>query len=385
MGTERDLDVVVFGATGFVGRLTADAPGRARAAARADRRWPGARTSGSGRARRTAGAGRATGRCSSPTPTDAASLGGWSRPTQVVATTVGPYLRYGLPLVEACARPARTTPTSPARCCSCATASTASTTPPPRPARASCTPAASTRSRPTSASLLAAEQAQADGAGELDDTTLLVVSMKGGVSGGTSTRPRADRADSDDRPRRALVDGRPVRPQPGPAGRARPRQRERRPRRRRRRARRAGRPVRHGAVQHAHRPAQQRAAGPGRTAGASATARSWPRPQRRSRPVARHRHGSRARCVHGAGMGFRRPARCSTGCCPRPGDGPGEKTRERGHFRVDVHARTSTTGARYGSTVRPEGRPRATPPPPSCTARARWASRSTSCPEAAAS
>ena len=37
MTAERDLDVVVYGATGFVGRLTAALPGRARARGRADR------------------------------------------------------------------------------------------------------------------------------------------------------------------------------------------------------------------------------------------------------------------------------------------------------------------------------------------------------------
>jgi short subunit dehydrogenase-like uncharacterized protein len=41
---------------------------------------------------------------------------------------------------------------------------------------------------------------------------------------------------------------------------------------------------------------------------------------------------------------------------PKPGTGPDERTREQGHFTVDVFT-TTTTGARYKSRVRAQGDP----------------------------
>ena len=41
---------------------------------------------------------------------------------------------------------------------------------------------------------------------------------------------------------------------------------------------------------------------------------------------------------------------------PKPGSGPSRRQRERGHFRVEVHTRT-TTGARYAVTVAAKGDP----------------------------
>ena len=103
MTAERDLDVVLYGATGFVGRLTArylaeHAPEGARIGARRPQR---------GQARRSCAASSArappTGRCSSPTPQDAAALAAMAQRARAVATTVGPYQQYGFPLVQACA------------------------------------------------------------------------------------------------------------------------------------------------------------------------------------------------------------------------------------------------------------------------------------------
>jgi short subunit dehydrogenase-like uncharacterized protein len=99
----RDHDLVVYGATGFVGALVA-----AHLATHAP--------SGT----RVALAGRSTDRLSAvrdglppaardwplleADATDPASLAALAAGTRVVATTVGPYARHGLPLVEACAR-----------------------------------------------------------------------------------------------------------------------------------------------------------------------------------------------------------------------------------------------------------------------------------------
>ena len=174
MAEDRELDVVVYGATGFVGRLTAEylaahaaggRPHRARAAARASR---GSRRSAPRWARRgrlAADRGRLD-----ATPRRCAALaartrGGRddrrarTRPTAWSSSRPAP-------------RPARTTPTSPARCCSCARRSIASTRSPPGRARGSCTPAASTRSRRTSACSCSPRPRARRGAGELEDTTL---------------------------------------------------------------------------------------------------------------------------------------------------------------------------------------------------------------------
>lgn len=101
MSTDRSLDVVVFGATGFVGRLTADylarqAPDQARIAlaGRSEARLAETRASLGPRASNwpllVADSG------------DPDSLAKLAATTRVVATTVGPYRRAGLPLVEAC-------------------------------------------------------------------------------------------------------------------------------------------------------------------------------------------------------------------------------------------------------------------------------------------
>lgn len=101
----REYDIVLYGATGFVGRLTAEylanrAPGHARIAVAGRNRakleqtlselasdFPSAATWGVVVA----------------SAEDPESLAVMAAATNVVVTTVGPYLDYGLPLVEACA------------------------------------------------------------------------------------------------------------------------------------------------------------------------------------------------------------------------------------------------------------------------------------------
>lgn len=100
--TSREFDIVVYGATGFVGKLTADYLAHA------------------GGSARIALAGRSPGRLEAVRATLPESARSWpiitadaSSPssldemaarTQVVVTTVGPYSKYGLPLVAACAK-----------------------------------------------------------------------------------------------------------------------------------------------------------------------------------------------------------------------------------------------------------------------------------------
>ena len=143
-----ELDIVVFGATGFVGRLVAGTrrarpadvriglAGRSRAARRRPRRpWPEGRVLAADRRRHAY----------------PASLPALAESTRVVATTVGPSCVTASRWSRPAPAPAPTTPTSPARSCSCGEhrPSTISRRP---AAPESCTRAASTRSRPTSAS-----------------------------------------------------------------------------------------------------------------------------------------------------------------------------------------------------------------------------------------
>jgi short subunit dehydrogenase-like uncharacterized protein len=104
-GSDRAYDVVLFGATGFTGGLTAE---RLATDGPDDLRWAVA-----GRDRnklaavrdRLAGLGKAGVSVETlhADVTDAESLRALAEQTSVVATTVGPFLEYGEPLVAACA------------------------------------------------------------------------------------------------------------------------------------------------------------------------------------------------------------------------------------------------------------------------------------------
>jgi len=177
----RDCDLVLFGATGFVGRLVArrlaelelgdlrvGLAGRtpAKLQALSDELgvdWPLIVADSS----------------------DAGSLAELARRSRVVVTTVGPYARDGLPLVRACAE---------------AGTHYADLTGEPRFVRDSIDANKDTATRtgakivhacgfdsvPSDLGMLAlADRVSSDGAGELTTATLLVISFKGGLSGGT--------------------------------------------------------------------------------------------------------------------------------------------------------------------------------------------------------
>ncbi|MEA2144888.1 MAG: hypothetical protein QOG59_475 [Solirubrobacteraceae bacterium] len=99
---ERRLDVVVFGATGFTGALTAE---YLAAHAPAGLRWA---LAGRNQAK-LEGVRARLGPTASELEllqadiTDAASIRAVAQATKVVITTVGPYIEYGEPLVAACA------------------------------------------------------------------------------------------------------------------------------------------------------------------------------------------------------------------------------------------------------------------------------------------
>jgi short subunit dehydrogenase-like uncharacterized protein len=204
--TPREFDIVLYGATGFVGKLTAEYLARAGA---------GARIALAGRSADRLLAVRDTlgesGRSWPVLTADAASpstLNEMAARTQVVVTTVGPYTRYGLPLVAACAA---------------AGTDYADLTGEPPFVRDSLDlyhkQAADTGARivhacgfdsiPSDLSVYALYRAaRDDGAGELAETDFVVRSFAGGLSGGTiaSLLEVLDAASKDPEVRRQLAD-----------------------------------------------------------------------------------------------------------------------------------------------------------------------------------
>jgi saccharopine dehydrogenase (NAD+, L-glutamate forming) len=96
----RDYDIVIFGATGFTGRLTAEYVAERLPA---DARWAIAGRN----AKKLEGVRDALGLPNLPIlvadASDPAALAKAARSTRVLITTVGPYLEYGEALVKACA------------------------------------------------------------------------------------------------------------------------------------------------------------------------------------------------------------------------------------------------------------------------------------------
>jgi short subunit dehydrogenase-like uncharacterized protein len=100
--TDRELDLVLYGATGFVGKLTAEYLARAAP--------DEARIGLGGRSREKLEAVRdGLGKRAADWPLvvadsdDRDALGSMAERTTAIATTVGPYRKYGLKLVDACA------------------------------------------------------------------------------------------------------------------------------------------------------------------------------------------------------------------------------------------------------------------------------------------
>ncbi|MFC0452034.1 saccharopine dehydrogenase family protein [Rhodococcus jostii] len=189
----RELDLVVYGATGFVGKLLADylaqhAPDGVRIA------LAGRTAAKLETVRSSLGPRAADWPVIVANSDDAASLAALAGRTRVIATTVGPYAKYGHALAAACAE---------------AGTDYVDLTGEVLFARESID-ANHDRARATGARIVHScgfdsipsdlgvhvlhEKVQADGAGELTDTTLVVTSVRGGVSGGTidSLRTQVD-------------------------------------------------------------------------------------------------------------------------------------------------------------------------------------------------
>jgi short subunit dehydrogenase-like uncharacterized protein len=223
----REFDIVLFGATGFVGRLTAR-----HLAAEAD---PALRIALAGRSlTRLQDVARDLGGAASQWPlvvvdaTDEAAVTDLAARARVVVTTVGPYVKYGAALAAACAE-------AGTHYCDLTGEvlfvhrSIAANSEAARRTGARIIHACGFDSIPSDLGVwLTAQAARADGA-ELGRTHLAVRTMKGGFSGGTidSARTQVDELKTDKAARRVVGDpwalaegGRPPRPAGGTASAA---------------------------------------------------------------------------------------------------------------------------------------------------------------------
>ena len=360
MSRQREFDIVLYGATGFAGKLTAEYL---------------AKTGGDAR---IALAGRSTdkllavreslGEKAQSWPLIAAdasqpsTLNAMAARTQVVVTTVGPYTRYGLPLVAACAA---------------AGTDYADLTGETLFIRESIDlyhkQALDTGARivhscgfdsvPSDLTVFALyRRAQEDAAGQLTDTNYVIRSFAGGVSGGTvATMIEIMRAASDDpEARRVMNDPYTLTPD-------------------------------HGAEPHLGGQADLRWRRGGEIApelagywvGPFVMAQINTRIVRRSNALLDYSYGRRleyaeqmsmgrsivapvtaamAAVGNGASMALgsrffnRLPTSLVERIVPKPGTGPSERARVDGHYTVETYT-TTTTGARYRATMSQKGDP----------------------------
>lgn len=356
----REYDIVLYGATGFVGKLTAEYLARA------------------GGSARIALAGRSTDRLQAIRDTlgeaaqswqlltaDAASpktLDAMAARTQVVVTTVGPYSKYGLPLVAACA--------------AAGTDYADLTGEPPfiresidlyhkqaQDTGARIVHACGFDSIPSDLTVYALyRRAREDGSGELVDTNFVVRSFSGGLSGGTlaSMLEVFDTVSGDADVRREFADPYTLSPDRGAEPELGPQ-----PDLRRRRGAQIA-PELTGIY----------------TAGFMMAAPNT-RIVRRSNALQDYAYGRRFRysehmsvgssvaapvasaLVTGIGntmsaLGSRYfrllPRKLVERALPKPGTGPSEAVREKGFYKVETYT-TTTSGARYLATMAQQGDP----------------------------
>jgi len=351
---ERQLDIVVFGATGYAGQLVAQylashAPADARIglAGRSAQRLADLRV--------RLGAAASAWPVLVADSADHESVAALARAARVVATTVGPYHRQGLPLVGACAsagthyadlsgevlfiresidrfhQVAAGTGSRIVHCCGF-------------------------DSIPSDLGVLLLHRAaRADDAGDLEDTTLVVTALKGGISGGTlaSATGQWDEVRTNGEHRMVARDPYAL----SPDRRAEPD---------------LGDEPRVGWVRYDRDlgiwvgpflPANLNA----RVVRRSNALQGWAYGRQfryrevtgfgtnRASPV-QAAVVSTAMAALVAGLAFRTSRALLGRFLPGPGEGPSEKTRRKGFFRMEIHARTSA-GARYLSLVGARGDP----------------------------
>lgn len=351
--SDREYDLVVHGATGFVGALTARHL--------AEHAPAGVRIALSGRNRSKLEAVRDGLHRDWPLivadAADGGSLRALAERTTAVVSTVGPYARYGLPLVLACAE-AGTSYADLTGEVLFARESVDRAHATARETGARIVHSAGYDSIPSDLSVWALHQrVEADGAGSLTDTVLVVMGAKGGVSGGTidSLRGQIDTVRSDKDLRKVALD---------PFALSADRASDPAPR------------------DTAHRDVVTPTRDPllGRWVAPFVMSSYNTRIVRRSNSLLDHAYGDgfRYREVMHAGRGRTAPlvaAGVSVGVgalagglalpptrfvldrvLPKPGSGPSEKTRQTGWFRDETHTVT-TTGARYTCLFAAKGDP----------------------------
>jgi short subunit dehydrogenase-like uncharacterized protein len=355
-GRVRDLDVVVYGATGFVGALVARHL--------AEHAPEGARIALAGRSRQRLETTRSRlGSRAAEWPIvvadadDGAALAGLAASTHVVVTTVGPYAKYGRKLVRACAE-AGTDYVDLTGEVLFARDSADENHELARSTGARIVHSCGFDSIPSDLGVhVLSERVRADGAGELTDTTL-VAAMKGGVSGGTidSVRYQIDAMRADRRLRKVAADPYALSPD------------------------RAAEP------QLGRQTDMVTVSGPAIDPGLRGTKAPFvmaaynTRVVRRSNALRGHAYGRRFRyrevmnvgssplsplVAAGFGVGLvglllglsLPPTRFVLDrLLPKPGAGPSERTMRTGYFSMDLYT-TTTTGARYTARVKAAGDP----------------------------
>ena len=358
---QRDHDIVVVGATGFVGRLTA--------AHLRDHAPEGLRIALAGRSRTKLDAVAAElGGAAASWPrlltdvTDPAACADLAASAHVVVTTVGPYARDGYELVKACAMAGTHYADLTGEVLFVRDTAEAFHDVAER-SGARIVHSCGFDSIPSDLSVLeTARVAAEDGAGELTDTVLYVRSLKGGLSGGTidSMRQQAITARESLEARRAIADPYGLSPD------------------------RAGEPTRADRAASARTPS-----GPLKRLGSRLPVRRtedghWTGPfvmasfntriVRRSNALLGWRYGRGFRyhevtdfgkrlvspfAATGmtvgllglvAGMALRPTRTLLDKALPSPGEGPDEESRVNGRFRMETVAAT-TSGATYATTV----------------------------------
>ena len=347
----RDHDIVVYGATGFVGLLTAKylaehAPSDVRIAL-------GGRSEAKlAKARSELGVDWPLVVADSQ---DREAVGRLARSARVVATTVGPYFKYGKPLVEACAEAgthyADLTGEVLFMRWSIETADAAA-----RASGARIVHTCGFDSIPSDiGTLLLHEAAEAGDHGELGETALVVKAMRGGASGGTidSLRTAVDTVKKDSGSRRILADpyalspDRDADPDPG---------QERDSLKPFRDDRLGGwlAPFVMGSVN--SRVVRRSSALQGHAYGGSFRYRELMLTG--SGPLGLAKAGGVAGGIAGVFAGLATPGarQLLDRVLPDPGEGPSEKTREKGFFNIDIHTTTSS-GKRLRCEIRAPGDP----------------------------
>lgn len=356
--THRDLDIVLYGATGFTGRLVAEYLAEAAP--------DGVRIGLAGRSEeKVAGIRDGLGDSAAHWPvvvadaSDTDSLAAMAQRSRVVISTVGPYATYGLPLVEACAAAGTDYVDLTGEVLfirDSADAFDAAA----QASGARIVHSCGFDSIPSDLGVFdLSQRVAADGAGTLTDTTLLVTSIRGGLSGGTLASGMAEMTAARQDPERKAVLRDPYSLSPN----------------------------REAEPDLGDQPDPKVSwfddelgqwVGPFFMAGINT------RVVRRSNSLLAYHYGREFRyrelmalgtgpegaakgaALSGGALGLvalmsndvtgKVASAVASKALPKPGEGPDEETRRKGHFTMQVHATTSE-GARYVETVSAKGDP----------------------------